>query len=97
MEHEYTNDETEAVFMAIRHEPNVFLYWRTMAQDFEFDTQELANEIKREINRNAPVVQVVYGDLLGAALGRVNWYEVADKFLGRLRDSDNALNSETIQ
>ncbi len=100
MEQESTDDITAAVFTAISYAPNAFLYWREMAQDLDFDTQELAKQIEREIKRDTPEVQSVYGDLLAEALGRVNWYEVADKFIRKLRRpraTDNVLDSETIQ
>ncbi len=113
MKQKCTNDETAAVFTAIKSETSAFRYWHQTARKLGFDVQGLAKEIKREIKRNTPDVQGVYGDLLAEALGRVNWYEVADLFIKSCRgfedpawlfgeiknveDSDDALDAEIIQ
>ena len=39
---------------------------------------ELANRLKEEIGAEAPECEGLFGDLMSAALGEVNWYEIAE-------------------
>lgn len=96
MKEGYTNDETAVILSGISYETDVFFYWRTKAEDVNFDTEILADEIEREIKQNTPDVTGLYGDLLAEALSRVNWYEVAEKFIKR-NNPDKILYSDTIE
>jgi hypothetical protein len=48
----------------------------------------LADRLKEEVSEGTPVTEEtsLYADLLGAALQRVNWHEMADHWLDNLDD-----------
>lgn len=41
----------------------------------------LSQEIEAELDENMPATSGVYADLLGYALGMVDWYEIAQHFV----------------
>jgi hypothetical protein len=118
MKKEWTNEETREVYSAFNYQPHDFILEQTEEdedeEDFEPDTQKFsffelriqkfAKRIKDGFERNAPDLDSVYGTLLGVALDKVNWYEVADVFIAKIRDmesrledADNVLDSDTLQ
>lgn len=47
----------------------------------------LSNELKEHFEENMPEVQGTYADLLTAALGSVNWYEIAENLIAAAKDT----------
>jgi hypothetical protein len=113
MKKEFTNEETAEVHLAFNSDPYAFIPEQAEEEDFELDTSELqtfdyqtqkfAKRIKDGFERNTPDVEGVYGSLLAVALDKVNWHEVAAKFISDTRDAErrlqdgNVLDSEIIQ
>lgn len=86
----WTNYETWAVNLHLDNEEGTYLLVRRMARDAiregrrtgETGRRILADALKELHESEAPSLPLgVYSDLLGAALDRVNWYEIADHHL----------------
>lgn len=96
----WTNYETWAVALWLDNEESSYRYWRAVAQETvqisrrpEERCEEavviLADRLKDEIGDAVPTeLTGVFSDLLRAALGEVNWLEIADNFLVELRVDD---------
>jgi hypothetical protein len=90
----WANYETWAVKLWIDNEENTCNYWQETAKElwddttpqYEWQTKRdalciaLADRLKNEHEENAPTAEQSsdYTDLLNAALGSVNWYEIAE-------------------
>jgi hypothetical protein len=81
----WTNYETWAVALWMDNEEPSYNYWRETAEgivkhalDADEATYKLMETIKEEHEQVAPDLgSTVFADLLGAALGEVNWHEIA--------------------
>ncbi len=85
----WTNYETWNVKLWIDNEEGDYRYWLEIAEELwdenkrykdEFITA-MADRLESEIKDNAPELQGTYGDLLGSALCKVNWYEIAESYV----------------
>lgn len=56
----------------------------------------LAGQLKEEHEEAAPVVTGVFADLLGAALGNVDWHEIAESLLEDVHDIDGEEDAEAV-
>ena len=90
MTHEgWTNYETWAVKLHMDNEQDAQEYWaeqaRIEAEDADNDkrisVRHLAATLKDEHEEALPNLDGFAGDLLTAALGSVNWYEIAESLL----------------
>lgn len=101
----WTNYETWAVKLWIDNDEGSQRYWLETAQeiaqtqrarwDFETDEQAqvaaLAERLQEEHAEESPVSDAsIYLDLLNAALGRVEWREIARSLLEEAREEANA-------
>lgn len=91
----WTNYETWAVRLWIDGEEPSYRYWCGRAQEIydeaeadKYFTKEenaindLADSLKEEHEESMPVPESgVYADLLSAALGEVNWHEIAESMI----------------
>lgn len=50
----------------------------------ETAADQLAEQLEAEFEDNAPDLGGMYGDMLRAALGEVNWYEIAKSYIENL-------------
>lgn len=89
------NYETWAVKLWIDNEEPSYRYWQEATRAAWGDPEEwdgesnrsrkarmaLADQLKDEYAENAPELDGIYSDLLGAALSEVDWYEIADSML----------------
>lgn len=103
----WTNYETWAVALGLDNEESSYRYWRAVAQETiqltkrPEERQEeagaaLADRIKDEVLDGIPsAVTGIYADLLQAALQAVNWLEIAESFLGELRNDEEEEERET--
>jgi ADP-ribosylglycohydrolase len=72
------------------------IYRKAEAGDYEWNTkaseaeEQLANAIEAYHDENMPVVSGVYADLLGAALGSVDWREIAEHYIDDIKDEVEA-------
>ena len=89
----WTNYETWCVQLWIANDYGLYHYFRDRVRELKAARGvsrtimlpktrkaielELAEELKEWANENAPNVDGMWGDLLGAALGEVNWDEIA--------------------
>ena len=80
----WKNYETWAVALWLSNEQGSYEYWRDEARitarhsdDREEATSSLAQSLKNSIEESAPEVEGLFADLLNAAIGEVDWYEVA--------------------
>lgn len=89
----WRNYPTWNVALWLQNDEPSYRYWTARAQAIYDDTQvdseqkrrdkatvALANEIKAEIEENTPETGI-QADLLGWALGYVDWNAVAEKFI----------------
>lgn len=90
----WTNYETWCVNLWIGNEEGSSNYWddraHEVATDAKADTPftrkeramlDLSDELKDTIEESAPEIEGLYADLLNAAMGEVNWYEIAEGLL----------------
>lgn len=84
----WANYETWVVALYIDNDEESHLHWRERARDMMWDGRlrrtaivALAEQIKEEITESEIARRVdgtVYADLLSAALGNVDWREIAE-------------------
>ena len=93
----WTNYETWAVALWMDNEQGSYTYWREQAEQCFDDTNEedqrderrrasrsaLADRIQEVFESDSPLADQasVYSDLLTAALGEVDWYEIAEHLI----------------
>jgi hypothetical protein len=95
----WTNYETWNLALWIDNEQGSYNYWRERARESlagqNSETREarvsdaavdLADELKGETEDNAPKLEGFYGDILGAAISEVNWYEIAKNWIEEIAD-----------
>lgn len=89
-EHEgWSNYETWATALHLNNDEPAYNYWRYVARHTEGNKREriaeLANALKDQLTDLAPNLGATfYADLLTAALGEVDWREIAEDIIGNL-------------
>jgi len=82
----YTNYPTWNVKLWIDNEESSYNYWRAKTGGAE-NANELAGLLKEEFEDAAPDLGAsTFSDLLGYALGLVNWYEIAEMLIEEHRE-----------
>ena len=78
----WKNYETWNVNLWIREKEGLFGYLKSLAKQVE-DSHELADMIREEIEENSPLIDQasLYSDILGAALRRADYREIAEALL----------------
>jgi hypothetical protein len=61
----------------------------------ETDRTDTANALKAWIEEETPTVTGLFADLLSTALGKVDWYEIADAYLEEVADEDEPAEGAT--
>lgn len=90
----WANYETWCVHLWLTNEEGSYRYWREEAERHRKKAGEdasgtLAEQLKNELEEASPVEEAsLFSDLLNAALGEVDWHEVADAFLEEVRPDD---------
>ena len=74
------NYETWAVKLWIDNEEPSYRYWREVSEDIA-DANTLAKRLKDEHEEALPNVEGFAADLLNAAFGEVDWYEIAESLM----------------
>lgn len=95
----WRNYETWAVKLWIDNEEGSYNYWLERSREILLDPRtsdiltegqtaryDLADELKREHEENAPEVSGVFADLLNAALSEVDWSEIAESMLADAKE-----------
>lgn len=85
----FTNYETWALKLWIDNEEPNYKAWRAEAREILADTPDklqavadLRDRLQEDTEAGAPEIPPsFYSDIMGAALGRVNWYEVAEMII----------------
>ena len=90
----WRNYETWAVKLWLDNEEPSYNYWNERAKEVLRDPRksdiltteqtaryDLADELKRAHEENAPTIGGVFADLLNAALSEVDWSEIAETML----------------
>ena len=87
----HANYETWAAKLWMDNEEGSYIYWGEVAEEFlergqykdegEGDPYGLSERLKDEYEEAAPDLDGLYGDLLTAALGDVDWYEIAESLI----------------
>jgi hypothetical protein len=93
----WTNYETWAVNLWLSNDEGSYDYVLGLAcealddEDVPRALEALAVELKEDLSENSPLAgeASVYSDLLGAALDRVEWREIADHWI-RAADEERA-------
>ncbi|HEY7192875.1 MAG TPA: hypothetical protein VH439_03965 [Gemmatimonadales bacterium] len=98
----WSNYETWNVALWLSNDEGSYTHWRREASDAWDDSEgeddrtdaaaaDLARRLEREIKDGAPELDGTYSDLLSAALGAVDWHEIA---AGMIEDGDFQDDSE---
>jgi len=86
----WTNYQTWAVRMWIAKEEGVHDMWLEMAEPFldgdRTNLLEFSQVIKERHEETMPTVTGWAAELLNGALSEVNWYEIAEDYLGATWD-----------
>jgi len=77
----WTNYETWAVKLWIDNEQYQQELWLERAQACDGDVSDLADELRDYHEEQMPECTGVYGDLMAAAIGSVNWREIAENLI----------------
>lgn len=98
----WTNYETWNLALWIGNDEGSDSYWREAAQECYDDAEPdgtftrkeqaalaLADRLKDETEENAPEVSGFYADVLSAALGEVNYHEIAEHWLDDVEEEDD--------
>lgn len=96
----WTNYETWNAKLWIDNSQGDQEYWNERAMEclneLDGDKDEAASALAREMelssDDNAPEVSGVYADLLNAALGRIDWYEIAQSIVDDVYDDWSEFN-----
>lgn len=90
----WANYETWCVHLWLTNEEGSYRYWREEAgrhrkENGEDASGTLAEQLKCELEEASPIEEAsLFSDLLNAALGEVDWFEVADAFLEDVEPDD---------
>lgn len=90
----WANYETWCVHLWLTNEEGSYRYWREEAERHRKDNGEdasgtLAEQLRSELEEASPIEEAsLFSDLLNAALGEVDWFEVADAFLEDVEPDD---------
>lgn len=77
----FANYETWSVIVCIKNDQALYRYWRSVALQSS-DVDALAETMEEEFEAKMPEIRTgVYRDLLGHALGNVDWHECAETIL----------------
>ena len=89
----WTNYETWNVKLWLDNEESTYHYWTGRTRQIWDDSDtpdnakyELSEALKDEITDEVPEITGMFADLIGAALGEVNWYEIAESYLDGITD-----------
>jgi len=88
----WKNYETWDVKLWIDNEESDYEYWHERAKEIREEEEEypilsLADEMKEFYDENNPLPEAgVYTDLLNAALGEVDWYEIAEHIMEEIEE-----------
>jgi hypothetical protein len=78
----WTNYETWNVKLWLDNEPGTYDLQQEMAEAAEKDASDLANALRDFVTENMPDLDAsMYSDLLTAAIGEVNWHEMAEAII----------------
>ena len=87
----WSNYDSWCVSLWIDNDQGYQEYWRESCEEACKDKgnrDDAVNEIRRQLRdlheENMPEVTGVYRDLLTAALGNVDWYEIAEKLVDEI-------------
>ncbi len=84
----WTNYETWAVKLWMDNDEGLYLHLRDMAQAYGKATAGFADSLKDLVEESAPELEAsMYSDLLTHAIGRVDWFEIAENLLSELDDA----------
>lgn len=91
----WTNYETWNVALWLGNDDYTDRHWRGEATDALDDKdgdkddakRALSEQMKDAITEDAPELKGTYSDLLTAALGVVNWYEIAEHYVDDAYDA----------
>lgn len=85
----WTNYETWNVKLWM--DEGSYRYWQEASEEVWDDSEyeheflrKMSNRLFEEFSEAQPEVTGMWADLLGAALSKVNWYEIAESFVGDL-------------
>ena len=98
----WSNYETWNVKLWMDNDEGSYHYWQEQTRDAweandhdKDDTaSDLAKRLEQEYQDNMPEVSGTYGDLLGAALSEVDWYEIAESLISDADKRTKRLESE---
>ena len=98
----WKNYETWAVKLWMDNEESTYRHWRDesrrlarKALDRDEFLASLADALKDAHNDEAPELDGVWADLLGAALSEVDWHEVAESFVEDVQECWQTEEDET--
>ena len=84
----WSNYETWAAKLWMDNEEGGYRYWQSEARRAR-DASSLAAQLKDEHEEALPDVSGLAGDLLWAAFGEIDWYEIAESLIEDNEEEDD--------
>lgn len=79
--HGWSNQETWAVAIWIDHTNSLLQEIADLAAEYSHSVSKAAAAIQRRIEQEAPTLEAsMFAELLGIALDRVDWHEIAERY-----------------
>ena len=87
------NYETWNFKLWLDNDPETVAYINGLFIDCERDAYKLSKELEQYAYNGMPLLKGFYGDLLGASMREINFYEVAESYLEELKEEEERLEA----
>lgn len=90
----WSNYETWCLNQWIENEEGSYHYWQErtaeIAEDSNHPRADLADALKEEVEELAPPLEGMFADLMSAAIGKIDFHEIAEAWLENYQEESKA-------